>query len=35
MTEEILKIENLRLSFGKVMALNNVTVEVRDGEILV
>ena len=34
MTEEILKIENLKLSFGKVMALNNVTVEVRDGEIL-
>jgi branched-chain amino acid transport system ATP-binding protein len=34
MTEEILKIENLSLSFGKVMALNNVTVEVRDGEIL-
>ena len=32
--EEILKVEHLRLAFGKVVALNNVTLGVRDGEIL-
>jgi branched-chain amino acid transport system ATP-binding protein len=34
MERAILETENLKLSFGKVMALNGVTVGVREGEIL-
>lgn len=30
----ILEAKNLRLSFGKVVALNDVTLEVRNGEIV-
>ncbi len=34
MSKEILKIENLYLTFGKVTALNSIALEVHDGEIL-
>ncbi len=34
MERAILETKNLKLSFGKVMALNDITVEVHDGEIL-